>query len=295
MDVGTRSLRYFIAVAEELSFTRAAQRLLVTQPAISRQIRHLEDELEAALFTRDNREVKLTAAGSALLESARQLISDWEVAKQTARAAAARQARVLRVGHQTGIVSQLSATAANALTEQYPGVTVQRRRYDWAGEIAALHEGLVDIAFIWLPADLTGLHAEVVLEEPRMVGMASDHQLASRSAITVADLRDEPLPWPRRAPRIQLNWWAIVPRPDGSEPVWGPATDNISELIEHVAVGPGVCIMPASMAEYHARTDLAWRPLIDADPLRIALAWRADNPNPLHDQYLKLVRNEVDG
>ncbi|SFN32273.1 regulatory helix-turn-helix protein, lysR family [Actinomadura madurae] len=97
MDVDTRSLRYFIEVAEQLNFTRASERLFVSQPALSRRIRALEDGLRTTLFERDGREVRLTAAGESLLPAARRLVADWQAAQRVTRVAAAERARVLRV------------------------------------------------------------------------------------------------------------------------------------------------------------------------------------------------------
>ncbi|MCP9984555.1 LysR family transcriptional regulator [Actinomadura madurae] len=94
----TRSLRYFIEVAEQLNFTRASERLFVSQPALSRRIRALEDGLRTTLFERDGREVRLTAAGESLLPAARRLVADWQAAQRVTRVAAAERARVLRVG-----------------------------------------------------------------------------------------------------------------------------------------------------------------------------------------------------
>jgi len=290
MDVGTRTLRYFIAVAEELSFTRAAERLFVSQPAVSRQIRQLENDLDIALFARDSRDVSLTSAGTALLASARKLVSDWESAQREVRAIAAHQARTIRVGFVATGAGPLTTKARAVFVERYPGITVEPRRFDWGGEADALRQGLVDVAFVWLPADLTGLQAEVVAQEHRMVGMAVGHRLADQSSVVLADLRGEPMPRARHAPKEWVNWWGVVPRPDGSEPVWGPANDNVEELLEQVAVGPGICIVSASMAEYYVRPDIVWLPLLDAEPLRIAVCWAQTNTNSAVVQFVLVVR-----
>jgi DNA-binding transcriptional LysR family regulator len=120
--------------------------------------------------------------------------------------------------------------------------------------------------------------------------MAADHRLAGRRQVELADLRGEPMSWARRAPREWINWWAVSPRPDGSEPVFGPPNDNVEELLEYVAAGPGICIVPRSIAEYYPRPGMVWLPLADADPLRIAIGWPVASRNPLVTEFAAVVR-----
>jgi DNA-binding transcriptional LysR family regulator len=290
MEVGTQTLRYVIAVADELSFSRAAERLMTSQPVISRQIRQLENELRTPLFTRTSRSVALTPAGEAFVSRARDVLAHWEGTQRAARQAAAARAETLRVGFEATGAGRLTTRSRTVFAERHPGVTVEPKRFDWGGEVPALREGLVDVAFIWLPADLRGLQTEVVAQEPRVVGMSVDHRLADRGSVLVADLAGEPMPWARQAGREWVEWWGVVPRPDGSEPVWGPANDNVEELLEHVATGPYVCLSAQSMASYYQRPDLAWLPVTDAEPLRIALGWPEEAANPLVDAFVDVVR-----
>jgi DNA-binding transcriptional LysR family regulator len=141
-----------------------------------------------------------------------------------------------------------------------------------------------------LPADLTGLRSEPVASEPRYAGLAADHRLAGRQELSVLELNDEPIMWTRRAPRYWVDWWAVNPRPDGSEPCWGPENDNVEEMLEQVADGSAYCICPASMTTYYARPDLAWVPITDIDPLRIVLAWRERDGSPLVGAFAAVVR-----
>ncbi|SMD26130.1 LysR family transcriptional regulator [Kibdelosporangium aridum] len=296
MDVDTRVLRYFVAVAEELSFTRAAERLFVSQPALSRQIRQLESDLKINLFARTSREVRLTSAGEALVPIAKGIIADWQAAQRTARGIAALESRVLRIGFEATGAGPLATKARTTFAARHPDVTIEPKRFDWGGEVAALRDGLVDTAFLWLPADTTGLHTEIVAVEQRLVGFCAAHRLAAKDSVSIMDLKDEPLMWTRKAPKHWVDWWAVNPRPDGSQPVWGPENDNVEEMLEHVAAGAGVCISPESMAAYYARPDLVWRPIIDIPPLRIALARPAASTNPLVAAFADVVSelSEVD-
>jgi DNA-binding transcriptional LysR family regulator len=169
-------------------------------------------------------------------------------------------------------------------------VRVEPKAFDWGGEVRGLREDECDIAFVWLPADTTALHAEVIATEPRFAALHAAHPLAARATLGIMDLRDEPIMWTRRAPRYWVDWWAVNPRPDGAPPVWGPENDNVEEMLERVAQGDAMCIGPASMTRFYARPDLAWVPIRDIDPLRIALAWPERGASPLAEPFAAVVR-----
>lgn len=286
MDVDTRVLRYFVTVAENLSFTQAARQLYVTQPSLSRQIKQLETRLGTDLFVRTNSTVVLTRAGETLLTAARRHLSDWQHTLRLVRAA---EDNVLRVGFVATGGGELARHARAEFAARHADVAIDPKRFDWGGETQALRDGLADVAFVWLPADLSGLRSEVVATERRWVAMRGTHHLAAQQEISIHDLRDEPLMWTRVAPAEWVDWWAVNPRPDGSAPVWGRENENVEEMLEHVATTAGVCIGPESMAGYYAHPDLTWRPLVDVEPLRIALAWPADSTNPLVRHFAEIT------
>ncbi|MET8831857.1 LysR family transcriptional regulator [Streptomyces sp. NPDC004610] len=291
MDIDTRVLRYFIAVAEQLSFTRAARELFLTQPSLSRQIQRLESDLGLRLIVRSGREIRLTEAGEALLPLARGVVSEWEAALREVRGAEAARQRLLRIGFVATGAGALGRRARALLLAGRPGVRVEPKRFEWGGEAEALRRGLVDVAFVWLPADLEGLDHEVVAEENRWVAVAASHRLGgSQDPVGITELRDEPLLWTGRAPRAWVDWWAVNPRPDGSAPVWGPQNDNVEEMLEHTATGTSVCFGTESMAAYYAHPDLVWRPLAGVDPLRIALAWPHGTDTDLVRAFRSAVR-----
>jgi DNA-binding transcriptional LysR family regulator len=285
-----RQLRYLVAIADAGHVGRAAQGLFVSQPALSYALKQLEHELGVRLFERHAGGVVPTGAGLDVIAEARRVL------RQADRLAAAAErhrlgaAGVLRVGFEASGAGELTTRARAEFARRRPDVRVEPKRFDWGGEAAALREGLVDVAFVWLPNDLTGLHSEIVYVEPRVVGLAAGHRLAGRDGLSVLEVNDEPLMWTERAPREWVDWWAINPRPDGSEPRWGPTNDNVEEMLEQVAEGIAICFAPARMARYYARPDLAWVPLVDAEPLRVALAWPDDSDHPLVGGFAEVVR-----
>ncbi|WP_019634783.1 LysR family transcriptional regulator [Actinomadura atramentaria] len=290
-----RQLRYLIAIDEDGNLGRAAERLFVSQPALSYALRNLEGELGVRLFDRHSGGVTATAAGRDVVAAARRAVRQADLVAAVADRHRHGAAGVLRLGFEATGAGELTARARAEFARRHPAVRVRPKRFDWGGEADALREGRIDVAFVWLPADLTGLRAEVVHTEPRVVGLPVGHRLAGREGVALADVGDEPLLWTERAPRAWVDWWAVNPRPDGREPRWGPTNDNVEEMLEQVADGVAICFAPASMARYYTRPDLVWAPLVDAEPLRVALAWPDGADGPLVRGFADVVRDLTAG
>ncbi|MGV9595251.1 LysR family transcriptional regulator [Streptosporangium sandarakinum] len=285
-----RQLRYLVVIDEVGNLGRAAERLYVSQPALSYALRRLEGELGVRLFDRHAAGVRATAAGREVVDEARRTLLQADRVTAAAERHRLGRAGRLRVGFEASGAGELTTRARAEFARRHPGVRVEPKRFDWGQEAAALREGRVDVAFAWLPADLTGMRSEIVYVEGRVVGLPSGHPLAGRDGVSVMETADEPLMWTERAPREWVDWWAVNPRPDGSAPRWGPTNDNVEEMLEQVAEGAAVCFAPSSMARYYARPDLAWVPLTDVEPLRVALAWREGTDDPLVRGFVEVVR-----
>lgn len=285
-----RQLRYLVAIADEGNLRRAAEVLFVSQPALSYALKSLESEFGVRLFDRHPGGVAPTAAGRDVVSEARATLRQADRVTAAALRHRRGEAGLLRVGFEASGAGELTTRARAEFARRRPGVRVEPKRFDWGGEVAALRDGQIDVAFVWLPADLTGLHAEIVHVEPRVLGLPAGHPLAGRDGVGVLEVNDEPLMWTERAPREWVDWWAVNPRPDGSTPRWGPTNDNVEEMLEQVAEGAAVCFAPASMAQYYARPDLCWVPIIDVEPLRVALAWVDGAPDPLVAGFAEVVR-----
>lgn len=288
--VELRQLRYLVTIAEAGNLGRAAGQLYVSQPALSYALKQLESELGIRLFDRHAAGVTATAAGRDVIAAALQTLQQADQVSAAADRHRRGQRGLLRVGFEASGAGELTTRARAEFARRNPGVRVEPKRFDWGGEVAALRDGRVDIAFVWLPADLDGLHAEVVHVESRVVGMPAEHRLAQREAVSIHDVGDEPLMWTEQAPRAWVDWWAVNPRADGSEPRWGPTNDNVEEMLEQVAEGVAICFAPASMARYYARPDLAWVPLTEVEPLLVALAWVDGADGPLVRGFAEVVR-----
>jgi DNA-binding transcriptional LysR family regulator len=283
-----RQLRYVTAIAEHGNLGRAAKAMYVSQPALSYALKRFETELGLRVFDRTPAGVEPTEAGRDVLRAASEAVAAAD--RVAAVAERHRDAQVLRVGFEASGAGELTTRSRAQFARCRPRVRVVPKRFDWGGEAAALREGRVDVAFVWLPADLTGCRSVVVHTEPRVVGLPVEHRLAGRDGVSVVETNDEPLMWTDRAPRAWVDWWAVNPRPDGAEPVWGPQNDNVEEMLEQVAAGEAICFAPQSMAAYYARPDLVWVPLTDVEPLRVALAWPVGAESQLVLEFAEVVR-----
>jgi DNA-binding transcriptional LysR family regulator len=278
MDVHLRNLRYFAAVAEELHFSRAAERLRVSQPALSKQIRQLERELRFPLLRRDRRRVELTAAGEALLPSAQQLLADWEEALAAATQRASEEGKLLRVGFQTSVGGGLYQDIAARFAAVRPDWRLTLRAHVWSDPTGGLHDRSADVAFVWLPAGADDeIEVEALRSERKHVALPAGHRLARRRAVQMTDLLDEPfVALPPEAGALRDHWLALRDR--GAHPVRiGAEARTADEAFEAVATGHGVALLAQGNASVYARPGIVCRPVVGVQPCQLAIAWRRDD------------------
>jgi DNA-binding transcriptional LysR family regulator len=299
MDVHGRDLRYFAVVAEELNFTRAAERLFVSQPALSKQIRMLERQLGAALFDRDRRTVRLTAVGESLLPHARTVLSAWEVAQAAVEDAKTAERCALVIGMSTSPGRGLLPALRARLVSRYPDARPVLRQVNWADPSAGLADGSSDVAFVWLPLpDGDRYRYAVVARERRLVALPEGHPLAARAAsdpegaVDFADLLDETfLALPPEAGPLRDYWLALDAR-NGREPRIGGVIASAEETHEAVANGEGVALLAAGNASLIVREGVIAVPVRGISRSQLALGARRDDHRPLVLAYLAAA-NEV--
>jgi DNA-binding transcriptional LysR family regulator len=280
VDLDLRKLRYFVAVAEELNFRRAAESLHVAQPVLSRQIRALETELKAELFVRDHRGAALTAAGAQLLADAGPLLAEAD-AVQRRLARVSRGQRMFTIAFMPGLTV---TDPAQKLRAAHPELTVDVLRTDWEQQVAVLHDGRADVSYLRLPVDTSGLSVRPLFSEARVVVLRADHPLAGRRTLRLAELaQDVLLQDPAAVPE-----WPIV---TGARPAIPPdkRPRTVEEKLEYVAAGHGFVVLPRSAALYYRRQDIAQVRVRDLAPNEVSLAWVASRRSRLITEFAELA------
>ncbi|MFE5396424.1 LysR family transcriptional regulator [Streptomyces sp. NPDC056568] len=295
MDVDTRLLRYFAAVAEEGGVTRAAQRLYVSQPALTKQIRQLEAVLGTDLFTRSRNGMTLTEPGRALAERVPALLAGWEAALRETRAAASRAARVLRVGFLASAANEATQPIVAGFARRRPGWRAEMRQAAWSDPSAGLADSDVDVALVRLPfPGQEALRVLPLFSEPRCVALAESHPLAARETIAFHELRDEPfVAAPPETGRWREYWLAADER-DGHPVRVGAVTEHPDDWLTAIANGYGVALAPESAARFYTRPGVVYRPVTGVGPSGVAVAWApADDDDPVVQDFVRCCREAL--
>jgi DNA-binding transcriptional LysR family regulator len=282
VDLDLRKVRYFVVLAEELNYRRAAERLHVAQPVLTRQIRSLERDLTAQLFERGRAGTRLTDAGRQLLIDAQGLLAD----AQATRRRVARLGGTIRT-FTIGFMPGLTVTEpARAFAASHPEVTVDVLRTDWTDQVQVLRDGRVDIGYVRMPIDLTALSSWPLFTEPQVAVVPVAHRLAGRDRVSVHELVGERL---LQHPNAVPEWAALH-----STPVVGARqARSVEEKLEWVAAGEGFSVVPQSVAMYYQRADITWMVLTDVAPNEVRLAWPTTQHGRLIEDYLEAARSTV--
>ncbi|MEI5101756.1 LysR substrate-binding domain-containing protein [Streptomyces sp. PmtG] len=274
-----RTLRYFVAVAEELHFGRAAARLHMSQPPLSRAIKQLEAEFGAALFERSSAGVTLTGAGSVLLDEARALLDQAD--RVRVRVSSAAGAATLTVGILGDGADPAATRLAGAFRRRHPRVDVDVRETDLTDPTCGLHAGLVDVALTRGPFDETGLATRELRADPVGALLRADDPLARRASLKLADLADRRwFLFPRGTdPRWQAYW-------NGGEPREGPVVRAVQECQQAVLWNGTVGV---TLLDHEPARGLAVVPLVDMEPSRVTVAWNAGDTNPLIRSFVRIA------
>jgi DNA-binding transcriptional LysR family regulator len=294
MDVDTRLLRYFAAVAAEGNLTRAAERLYVSQPALTKQIKQLEGQLGVPLFTRSRAGMTLTAAGQTLAGQVPALLAGWDQAQRETKAAASRAARVLRVGFLAGAANEATQEIIAAFGRRRPEWRVEMRAATWLDPTAGLSGGDADVALLRLPfpgQDM--LRTEVLFTEPRWVALPAGHRLAAREVVAFAELRDEPFVAAPAETGEWRDWWLAADEREGRPVRIGAVTETgqPDDWLSAIANGYGVALAPESAARYYAQPGIVYRPVTGVSPSQVAVAWQpAADANPVIQDFVRCCR-----
>lgn len=296
--IETRLLRQFIAVAQELHFHRAAERLNMAQPPLSQAIRRLEQTIGYALFERTNRSVALTAAGSAFLITAQHMLSSLDEGVANTRRVAQGLEGLLNLSFINLAPYPIALLALKTFRQASPGVAFSLKEATTAEQIEALEQGSTDIGFIRTPGRTTPLlQLEPLFSEPVVVALPAEHPLAQLDAVDLRALRDEPFVATARG--LGQGWHdqlTALCQTAGFVPKVEHYVRQLHTLPALVACGFGSALVPASQA-VHACTGVAFRPLLhQATPelgeIELLMAWNPSRLCPIRDRLVAHLRTQ---
>jgi DNA-binding transcriptional LysR family regulator len=289
MTVELRHIRYFLAVAEERHFTRAAAKVGIGQPPLSQQIKDLEGEVGAALFHRLAHGAELTEAGKAFLAGVKEMPSIAQRAIIAARRAARGETGSLRVGFTASAAFNVVVPSAiGAFRRAYPDIALTLEETNTAPLIDRLRDGTLDAAFLRPGAAGSGeLQVRRLSEEPMVVALPERHHAAAFEQIDLALLKDDPfLLFPREIAPTLYDTIVDACRNAGFEPIIGQVVPHIASIVNLVAAELGVSIVPASMMQVRV-TGIAYRPIAGQSPTtQLALAYRRGETSPVVRNFI---------
>jgi DNA-binding transcriptional LysR family regulator len=289
-----RQLRYFIATAEELHFGRAAERLHIAQPALSIQIKALEDTLGVRLLARTNRVVTLTEAGRLFLKEARRTLEQAEHAVVVARRAGRGEIGHIDIGYDAnGAYSGVLSTTIRHYRQHVPDVELGLHELHPEAQIAGVLEGRIHVGFVTrptqsLPPDLDAIR---LAEWPLRIALPADHPLAQRSRVTREALVDESfIGFTKLAGE---GYGAYVQQLVGFTPRMAYKADGAFALISLVGAGLGVAVLPSSISSINVGENVVYRPIEGVtEQIAIDLVFRRDQEDPAVTNFLEIVRQD---
>jgi DNA-binding transcriptional LysR family regulator len=280
--VELRHLRYFVAVAEECHFGRAAERLHIAQPPLSQQIKQLEADLGVVLLHRTTRTVELTAAGKQYLQRARGILAEVDAAGEEATRIAAGLVGRLAIGFTGSATYDLLPSLTRVLRSELPGLELELRgELLTPVQVECLVDRSLDMAFLRPPVRHADVEVRVLRREPLIAALPESHPLASRPQVRLADLRDEPfITYPAQHRSVVFDAVLEACRHAGFQPKAVQHVGETSTLVSFVAAGLGVALVPASVRHLQI-TGASYRPLAGTTrEVELALATRVGDSSP---------------
>lgn len=293
-------MRYFLSVAEELSFRRAAERVHVTQPSLSAQIRQLEAEIGARLLERDTHQVSLTAAGRSFLEDCRRILRDADDSVRTVQRIASGKAGQLSIGFVSSLGHGLLPSVLKTYRRRYPDVDLRLLEMDTSQQIQELNAHRLDLGFIGLgqPSDkMTNLELTTVAEEKLMAVLPQDHPIVANAKITIKSVKLSALAHERfilaarpSAP-VYNPWLVVLCQQAGFQPNVVQEVGQPVTVLNYVAAGLGITILPAQFKRL-STVGVRFVPLGAPVPsYRYCAAWSAQNQHSALTNFVEIAKS----
>jgi DNA-binding transcriptional LysR family regulator len=287
-----RRLRYFVAVAEELHFRRAAQRLHLAQPALSQQVRKLELELGVELLHRTKRGVSLTTAGATFLGEARLLLRHADEAARSAREAGSGKTGRLRVGRLADAVPAVVPRAIAAFAARYPGIEIVPETVQAVRAVEDVRGGRLDVALVGMPVAADGLKVVRLAQEGTVAAVADRHVLSGRPSIPIAALEQTPLVLLPRAtnPSFHDAVIAAFRSAEIAPTLLDPTQADVEHALLLVASGLGIALFPASVADRYTTPGVSFRPIDPPAPtVELGAVVRSEPTEAAVEGFVRLI------
>jgi DNA-binding transcriptional LysR family regulator len=287
-----RHLRYFVTLAEELHFGRAAEKLHIAQPPLSQQIRQLEAELGFELFHRTKRNVQLTEAGQVFLIQVQQIFQQLQQAIQLGQQTSRGEVGKLVIGFVSSATYNILPKILKDYRNHVPGVSLELHELTTDQQLEWLREGRIDIGFIRPPVEENKFSWEIVFQESLMVALPETHQLGNKSYLSLASLVNEAfILFPRKlAPGLYDLIISLCQQAEFSPNVAQEAI-QMQTIVSLVAAEMGVAIVPASLQNLQ-RTGVIYKNIAESTPkVAIAMIWRSHETSPTVQKFLEIVRH----
>ncbi|HZO37573.1 MAG TPA: LysR family transcriptional regulator [Solirubrobacteraceae bacterium] len=277
-EIDLRALRFLIAVSEAGSFGRAATRLHISQPALSVQVRHLEEHFGTALLKRSHRGVELTPAGELAVSEGARLLRSSESLNERIHGFASTKQSTLWFGFFANAAAELTPVLVRAFEQRRPDVNLLLREFPLTEPLMGMPDGRSDAALLRLPVDGSEQFMTLPLfAEPLVAVLPCNHRFARRATVKAEELLDEP--WVSALDGSVRDFWTLKAHRHTPAHVVAERKSP-AELWSVVASGRAICACPASGARYYHRPELAFVPIEDAEPSVCALAWHRDDQRP---------------
>jgi DNA-binding transcriptional LysR family regulator len=286
-----RHLHYFIAVAEDLHFSRAAERLHISQPPLSQQIRDLEDELGVKLFERTKRQVHLTEAGKVFLDRSYLLLAQLEQAIAETQRIGRGEVGQLAIGFVDSAMYTSLPEMLKGFREQFPAVELRLHEMTTAQQIQALYDKQIDVGIVRSAISEPGLSVECFLPESLVVALPETHPLSAQTQVSLSTLADEFfILFPAKLGPVFYGQIIHSCQQAGFRPKVAQEAVQMQTIVGLVAAGLGIAIVPASMQNFH-RSGVIYRPLQEQIPKTgLYLTWRQHDASPVISAFLGLAR-----
>ena len=287
-----RQLHYFAVLGEELNYRRAAEKLFITQPALSTAIKQLEHHFGVMLFRRSTREVALTDLGAAWLPQVQQAIAGVNAVVDNLVMLSGTRLGVLRVGYLIGTGADLLFRLVRHFEAAYPDVTVEPKEFDFSDPTAGLADGTTEVAVIRPPVDLPE-HRMLILDSESWVAcLPRDHRFAQRTEVVIAELLDDPIVCAPLTAGTWRDYWLAMDARGTRPPTIAAVAATYEAETTAIARGLGISFTTSSVARFYDRPGIAYVPISDRPPSHTALAWNPGNLTPQADALVRLVQEQ---